>query len=183
MICRVIAALVFRVEPVPAFAHVGAGRLGRVGDQEPTGLRQLIHPGAGREVIRILAAAVQHHHQRHRLALVGLRDEQLIGAPAGGVGEASGLEPGGLRRPLADQPVDQPLQGRRLPARRLRKRRLRARRLRKRRLRDRRRGGWPDSAAQHRNGRFQLAGAGQPQRFEHRGAVRHGHSKNPDGPG
>jgi hypothetical protein len=63
------APLVAGSEPVPALVRVRARRLRRVENEDAVLLRQLVHPRADGEVVGVLGAAVQHDHQRQRLAL------------------------------------------------------------------------------------------------------------------
>ena len=87
------AALLMAVlEPVPAALWIHAPRLRRVQDKESLFPRRLVHPGAGGEVVGILRASVQHHHQRQRaLACLG-RNEELVVAAADRVRETAGDE-------------------------------------------------------------------------------------------
>ena len=74
--------LVAGAEPVPAGEGL-ARRLLRVGDQAAARLGQHIHAGAGGEVVRVLLAAVQHHHQALEPACGQARDvEAVVAAPA-----------------------------------------------------------------------------------------------------
>ena len=63
-----VSRLVGHVEPIPAPLHVGRLSLGGIGDEESAALGQFVHLRAGREIIRVLRAAVQHDDQRHRRA-------------------------------------------------------------------------------------------------------------------
>jgi hypothetical protein len=60
-----VALLVERLEPVPAFRTVGGFRLLRIHDQALPFLGNRIHARAGGEVIRALRTAMQHYQQRH----------------------------------------------------------------------------------------------------------------------
>ncbi len=77
-----VAMLVGRCEPVPALRVVRARRLGRVQDQETALLGDLVHARTGREIVRRLGAAVQHHDQRKRTFRRPARHEELVGALA-----------------------------------------------------------------------------------------------------
>ena len=52
--------LVAGIEPVPAPLWIGGSRLLRIGNDKAKLIRQFIHAGTAREVIRVLRAAVQH---------------------------------------------------------------------------------------------------------------------------
>ena len=83
------AALVAGEEPVPALVGVGARRLRRVENVQALLLGQRVHARAGGEVVRVLAAAVQHDHQRQGATVEARRLEQLEAARAGFGGEAA----------------------------------------------------------------------------------------------
>ena len=51
------------LEPVPAALWIGRQRLRRVQHDQTLITREGIHAGAHSEVVRVLTAAVQHHHQ------------------------------------------------------------------------------------------------------------------------
>ena len=93
------AALLVRLaEPVPAFGAVGVARLSRVEDQEAVLLSELIHAGAGGEVVGRLLATMQHDEEGDRLAgTLGVagRDVELVVARAGLVREGAGYEAAG----------------------------------------------------------------------------------------
>ncbi len=62
----------------------------------PLLFRQEIHPGAGREIVRRLGAAMKHDHQRKRLSLRAAWDEKLVGPASGRVAEGASDEPRAL---------------------------------------------------------------------------------------
>jgi hypothetical protein len=59
-----VAPLVVVLEPVPAARGVGVGGLRRIEHEAAMLVGQRIHAGPGGEIVGILRAAVQHHHQR-----------------------------------------------------------------------------------------------------------------------
>ena len=67
--------LVARAKPVPAFRLVGSAGLLRIDHEAILLFRQEVHPGAGREIVRRLGAAVKHDHQGKRLSLRAAWDE------------------------------------------------------------------------------------------------------------
>ncbi len=87
-----IALLIARAEPVPAFRHIRAARLRRVGDEEFLFLRQRVHARPGGKIIRGLRAAMQHDDERQAPAFDAGGDEQLIASAALRVGEMPFLE-------------------------------------------------------------------------------------------
>ena len=48
-------------------------RLRRIENEEVALERHVVHAGAGSEVVGVLLAAMQHHHQRQRLPMVARR--------------------------------------------------------------------------------------------------------------
>jgi hypothetical protein len=88
----VAAPLFTTLEPVPAFGGVGRFGLCRVGNEEALLLCALVHLRACSKVIGRLGTAVQHHHQRQRLASVTARHIQLVSPAAGLVGKVVGFE-------------------------------------------------------------------------------------------
>ena len=62
------APLVAGRKPVPALVRIRSRRLRRIKDEEAFGLRQLVHSRAGREVVGVLRAAVEHDDERQGLA-------------------------------------------------------------------------------------------------------------------
>ena len=77
-----VALLVDGIEPVPAARTVGTLRLRRIDDKTFLFFGQRIHLRAGGEIVGILRAAVQHHDQRHGLAVIAAGDIQFVGARA-----------------------------------------------------------------------------------------------------
>ena len=61
--------LVAGAKPVPTFRLVGSARLFGIDHEAVLLFRQEVHPGAGREILRRLGAAVKHDHQGKRLSL------------------------------------------------------------------------------------------------------------------
>ena len=70
--------LVFRSEPVPTSRRISSRWLFGVRHQTGQLFRMRVHPRAGREILRVLLAAVQHDDQRHRLAAVAARYIQPV---------------------------------------------------------------------------------------------------------
>src|SRR6185437_16034222 len=85
--------LVAWAKPVPAFRLVGSAGLLRIDHEAIELLRQEIHPGAGREILRRLGAAVKHDDERKRLSLGAAPDEKLVASASGRVAEGAGDEP------------------------------------------------------------------------------------------
>src|SRR5476649_817906 len=79
-------------DPVPAFGVVGVPGLLRIDDEALLFLGHGVHLRAGGEIVRVLRAAVQHHQQRHGLAVVAAGDIQLVVARARLVAVAAGNE-------------------------------------------------------------------------------------------
>ena len=77
--------LITGAEPVPQAVPVRLPGLLGIGDQEGVPLGEVVHPGAGSEIGRVLLAAVQHHDQRHRLSPISGRHEQVESTTAGGL--------------------------------------------------------------------------------------------------
>ena len=87
--------LVVVLEPVPATRSIGLLRLRGIKHVEAALACRFVHAGAGRKVVRILGAAVQHDYQRKRPAATVTAnftrwDIQLVVACAVRVGEAAG---------------------------------------------------------------------------------------------
>jgi hypothetical protein len=78
------------LEPVPAPGIIGRNRLLRIEHQEWFGLGDEVHAGASGEIIRVLGAAVEHHHQRQWLAVISARQVKLPGPLARRPGVDSG---------------------------------------------------------------------------------------------
>ncbi|MCY1295692.1 hypothetical protein D9M70_450440 [compost metagenome] len=73
------AALVLRLEPVPAFRCIGLRRLFGIDHQKTVRLRQPVHLRACCEIVRRLRAAMQHDDQRTRGQGLVCRHEKLVG--------------------------------------------------------------------------------------------------------
>lgn len=73
-----VAFVVRLIEPVPAAVPAHLRRLFRIQDQALRLLGQFVHAGAACEIGGILAAAVQHHHQRQGRIRLAARDIQFI---------------------------------------------------------------------------------------------------------
>ena len=67
--------LVARAKPVPALRLVGSAGLFGIDHEAILLFRQEVHPGAGREIVGRLGAAVKHDHQGKRLSLRAAWDE------------------------------------------------------------------------------------------------------------
>ena len=74
--------LVVVLEPVPALLRVGFARLYGIQHIEALFTGGLVHRRTRREIIGVLRAAVQHHHQRACLSVGAGRHVQLVGALA-----------------------------------------------------------------------------------------------------
>src|SRR5690242_21912328 len=85
--------LVSRTKPVPAFRLVGPPGLLRIDHEAILFFRQEIHPGASREIIWRLGAAVKHDYQGKQLSLSAARDEKLVGAASSRAAESASDEP------------------------------------------------------------------------------------------
>ncbi|MDT4833518.1 hypothetical protein FQZ97_671300 [compost metagenome] len=92
-----LGLLVTRPEPVPALRCVGVGGLDRVQHDKAQPVGELVHARAGGKVVGILRASMQHHDQRHRLAVPAGRYVELVRAGARVVCEGPLAEVPGLR--------------------------------------------------------------------------------------
>ncbi len=79
-------ALVACAEPIPQAIPIRLPGLFGVGDQEGVLLGEVVHPGTGRKIGRLLLTAVQHDDQRNRFTAVAGRHKQLVGPDAGRLG-------------------------------------------------------------------------------------------------
>src|SRR4051812_43402513 len=86
-------ALVAGAKPVPALRLVGSARLLRIDHEAILLFRQKVHPGAGREIVRRLGAAMKHDDQGKPLSLTAAWDEQLVSPASRGVTEGTGDKP------------------------------------------------------------------------------------------
>jgi len=71
--------LVGFAKPVPALRLVCLAVLCRIDHEAGLLFRNEVHPRTGGEIFRRLGAAVQHHDQRKRLALIAAGDEKPVG--------------------------------------------------------------------------------------------------------
>ena len=80
-----IGVLVSFLVPVPATVDVGHLALFGIQHDAAALFRQLVHAGSGRKVRGVLAAAVQHHKQRRRLAIARSGHVELVVADTGSI--------------------------------------------------------------------------------------------------
>src|SRR5271165_5366659 len=81
----IVAALIVRLEPVPALLGISGDRLLWISDKEPVLLGNRIHPRSRGEVVGALGASVQHDDQGKRSLFTAAGDVQLVASAAGSV--------------------------------------------------------------------------------------------------
>ena len=87
-----LAHLIGGIEPVPAGRGVGGAGLSGISDQQAVSLGDGVHVRAGREVVRVLLAAMQHDDEAARP--IGRRsgNVELVASRSGRAGEGPGQE-------------------------------------------------------------------------------------------